>query len=502
MSKSESLNAGFNSASREDWIEKAKKNAGEDELKKLLHTTAEGILLSAYYDSNDVSPETTPTPQPGVYPFTGGFREQNHVSIRQRITIDKIMKTNEFILEAIDNGANSIELSGDDIGTENETNRLFKGISFQHTPFYFQLGESGTAFAYILLDYLERSGAPTESCHGGILNDPLGLLSLRGNFDYPEKDTYRTLQHILNGPGSQLPNYRMIWADGSLYANAGASASAELGFTASKITEYLDKLTDLGMSPDSVVKSMEITLSTSQDYLLTIAKIRAFRQIWSQIAAGFNIKTQPTINIVCQERYLSVYDTHNNIIRATLDSMAAYAAGCDSLTVLPFDATYKNPDAFSYRMARNIALILKHEAHFQTVTDPAAGSYYLETLTAKLTETGWEYFTECEKNGGFTASLRKKYIQGIIEKQSSEELKKFTEGKISLVGTNRYVNKEEEMSPYFEKVENRELPADTLEVIPIRPYRLSEKMDVARLTLEKKSSSEHNIEDEMNEEEL
>jgi methylmalonyl-CoA mutase len=412
------------------------------------------------------------------------------------------MKTNEFILEAIDSGANSIELNGDDIGTENETNRLFKGISFQQTPVYFRLGESGTAFAYILSDYLERSGIPTEICRGGIMNDPLGLLTLRGNFDYPEKDTYRTLQHVMDGPGSQLPQYKMLWVDGSVFGNSGASASAELGFTASKITEYLDKLTDLGMSPDSIVKRMEITLGTTSDYLTSIAKIRAFRQIWSQIANGFGITTNPTINVVCTERYQSVYDTHNNIIRTTLDSMAAYTAGCDSLTVIPFDITYKNPDAFSYRIARNIALILKHEAYFQTVSDPAAGSYYLETLTSKLTETGWEYFTECEKYGGYSASLRKKYIQGTIEKQSADELKMFTEGKITLVGTNKYINKEEQMSSYYEKLESRELPADTLEVIPVRPYRLSEKMDIARMKLEKKTISNEVADDEKNEYDL
>lgn len=183
-------------------------------------------------------------------------------------------------------------------------------------------------------------------------------------------------------------------------------------------------------------------------YFLEIAKFRAVRILWKMITDAYGADQPDTFTAYLHGRSSgwnkTLFDPHTNMLRTTTEGMSAAIAGCDSVTLDPFDSTYRQPDDFSQRMAQNTQTILKEEAYLNKVEDPAAGSYYIEVLTDKIAQAAWECFREIEQQGGFLKSVRGGYVQTAIEESREERDRAIASRGRVFVGTNKYANAEEQ----------------------------------------------------------
>jgi methylmalonyl-CoA mutase len=164
--------------------------------------------------------------------------------------------------------------------------------------------------------------------------------------------------------------------------------------------------------------------------------------------------------------------------------MSAAIGGVSSMSILPFDETYRLPDEFSYRLSRNIQLVLKEEAMLNKVSDPAAGSYYIDQITQKMVDAAWKLFLEIEKNGGYIASLKNKLIQQKVQLVAEKQQSDLMSGKWVSVGTNKYPNKTETKTGEYTKVEHTDISNENKIAIPLKPVRLAEKIEFERMKQE------------------
>ncbi|MDB5262408.1 MAG: hypothetical protein JWQ14_1689, partial [Adhaeribacter sp.] len=221
-------------------------------------------------------------------------------------------------------------------------------------------------------------------------------------------------------------------------------------FTLGVAVNYVDELSSRGIPLTTVFRNMQFLVNVDTDYFFQIAKLRALRWLWAGIVKASAEKPELAsyLRIHAQTATWSAttFDPHTNILRATTETMAAVIGGCDSVSVAPFDAAFNRDNPFSERIARNIPLILQHEALLHQVIDPAAGSYYLETLTCELAEKAWALFQEVERQGGYGKALAGGFIQEQLNASAEEKFKNIASGKEVLVGTNKFANKHEKIS--------------------------------------------------------
>jgi methylmalonyl-CoA mutase len=191
---------------------------------------------------------------------------------------------------------------------------------------------------------------------------------------------------------------------GAEFAEAGATAVEEIGFTLAAGVDYLAALAEREVDVNCAAAALEFSFAVGSNYFFEIAKFRAFRMLWARAIESFG-GTHEAAKARIAARTLgwnkTVYDPCVNILRATTEAMAAVLGGADTVTVTPFDACYKAPDEASRRLARNTQLLLKHEAWLGRVADPGGGSYALETITDSLAREGWRIFQDIEAHGGF-----------------------------------------------------------------------------------------------------
>lgn len=486
MSKHTAMFPEFEPSDKNDWLEKVRKAASEEELKALFSESADGFTLSAYYDQTDLERVNFKDSLPGHYPFVNGFADAPYPKLRAAIRIEKFMKAAQMMQEAVRSGAEELFVTGDHFGNDNELKLLLDAVNPTETALHVDFGESNTAFTFIFVDELLQRGYDPAAAKGSISHDYLGDLAFKGNFDHSANESLSILKSLLEFGEASLPGMRMLQVNGARYHEAGATPGMELGFLFSQLTEYFHLLTDKGFTPQQLVKHLQLHVAvTADDYFMSIAKLRALRILWANWAEAYGIEGEfPQVHAVSAQRNKTSFDEYNNLLRLTAEGMAAFIGGCDAVTLWPHDDTFRLPNSFSLRIAGNIHHLLRYESKLPQTADAAAGSYYLETLTDKLVDAAWTWFTECEKKGGFMEALNAKYIQGVMEQQANREQDRFTEGKKVLIGANKYPDKTEQLSPKTEKSPTRPDMKDELSVMPLRTKRLAEKLENAKLKLE------------------
>lgn len=492
----------FEPSDKNDWLEKVRKAATEEELKSLFSETADGFTLSAYYDHSDLERVDFKDSLPGNYPYVNGFGEANHPKFRAAIRITKFMKAAQLMKEAVEAGAEELFVTGDHFGNDNELELILNAVDPTKTALHVDFGESNTAFAFIWADEISQRGFDANEVRGSIAYDFLGDLAFKGNYDHSAGESLNILKSLIEFGETALPHVKMLNIDGAKYHEAGATPGMELGFMFAQLTEYFDLLTNKGFTAQQLAKHVQLHVAvTADDYFMSIAKLRALRVLWANWAEAFGIENGfPEVHAISARRNKTSFDEHNNLLRLTAEGMAAFVGGCDALTLWPHDDAFKMANSFSVRIAGNIHHLLKYESKLDQTADASAGSYYIENLTDKLVDTAWTWFTECEKKGGFVKALEAKYIQGLIEQQGNKEQQRFTEGKKVLVGANKYPNKEEQLSPKTEKVAGRPDMKDELAVMPLRMKRLAENLENAKIKMESSSLAKEMEEAENDEE--
>ena len=198
------------------------------------------------------------------------------------------------------------------------------------------------------------------------------------------------------------------------------------------------------LTVDEVANRIKFNFGISSNYFMELAKFRAARMLWAQIVKQYN----PACDCACKmkahaqtsEFNQTVFDAYVNLLRSQTETMSAALAGVDSITTTPFDKAYKEPDDFSERLARNQQLLLKEESHINRITDPGAGSYYVETLTVSIAEQAWKLFLEVEEKGGFYKAVKEGFVQNQVNASAETRHTNVARRKEILLGTNQYPN--------------------------------------------------------------
>jgi methylmalonyl-CoA mutase len=231
---------------------------------------------------------------------------------------------------------------------------------------------------------------------------------------------------------------------------------------------------------------MKFNFGIGNNYFMEIAKLRAARLLWAHIVKAYNPQSDDSAKLIAHSETNSynktLYDPYVNMLRTQTEAMSAVLGGADSITVLPFNAIYGDPTDFSERIARNQQILLKEEAHLDKIADPAAGSYYIESLTASLAEHAWNLFLQVQDKGGFIQAFREGFIQGEIKAMAAKRDANVALRRENLLGVNQYTNfTETAKEEYPEWVfKSNDLTKEGAEVETLKPYRAAQPFEALR----------------------
>lgn len=443
MTDEQKLFSEFTPATAADWAARAQKDLRDTPLDSLTWHTYEGIPVKPFYTREDLAQLPFTQHKPGDFPFVRGTAgsASNWQNIQQ-ITAQGNGKP------AIDKAADALKKGADGVHFVVEQEQLFDVAYLaeqidlgQHTVCY-TLASNPIAFLEKLYTCLQDKSVSPRNLKGFVQHDPMtGGGTLR-------EDENKTMVQLLELT-KESPEFYGISVCGTNFSSLGASLTQEVAYTLSAAVAYTDRLTTAGEPLESVLRNMQFCVGTGTNYFFEIAKLRALRLLWSAVVGAYQaepaLAAKLRVHSTTSSWFQTTLDPAVNILRATTEAMSAVLAGTDSLTVLPFDSTFKPSDAFSERIARNVSIILKEESYLDKAADPAAGSYYLETLTAELAAKAWELFLEVEAQGGFEEAYENGYILGSITEVSRRKFRDIATGRMVLVGTNKYPNPKEKI---------------------------------------------------------
>ena len=415
---------------------------GADFDKKLVWRTNEGFNVQPMYRAEDIVGLKTTDSLPGEYPYVRGTKCDNEWLIRQDIFVENPQEANRKALDLLNKGITSLGFQiGRDQITPESLASLLNGIDAEKVELNFiYCIKNASKIGEELSSYFKKQGIDLQKVKGSIGFDPFKRILKHGR-DFPK---YADMAEQVINSVSELPGYRVLMADAFMLNNAGSYITQELGFALAWGNEWLSVLTDKGLTVDKVANRIKFNFGISSNYFMEMAKFRAARMLWAQIVSAYkpNCDCASKIEMHAQTSQfnMTIYDAHVNLLRSQTETMSAALAGVNSITVTPFDITYKQPDEFSERIARNQQLLLKEESHFNKIVDPAGGSYYIETLTASIAEEAWKLFLEVEDAGGFYAALRSGFVQNTVNAAAESRRTAIARRKEILLGTNQYPN--------------------------------------------------------------
>jgi methylmalonyl-CoA mutase len=442
----EKLFAEFPPVSTQQWEEVITKDLkGADYEKKLVWKTMEGFSVRPYYRAEDLTNLKHLGTVPGAFPFVRGTSKRNNWLVRQGYCAwESFEKANAQAVDGLKKGVESVAfcINGKKAISQNKMEVLLKGIDLSKTEVNFEGCSCETpAIIESFIAVVKAQGIKTDSVRASFDFDPLRSLTTTGNFCCSNyMDNFKKCMNLVEG----FPKIRVIGVEGYAFNNAGATGVQELGFAIAAGSEYMNLLTEMGFSANEVASRIKFTFSVGANYFLEIAKFRAARMLWANVTENYGVSEDSAkmmnIHAVTSQWNQTVYDSYVNMLRSTTEAMSASLAGVDSLEVLPFDYQYREPGEFSNRIARNVQIILKEESHFDKITDPAAGSYYIENLTNSFTEHSWDLFRKVEEKGGYTEAFKAGYIQGEIKAASAKRDLNIATRREIILGTNQYPN--------------------------------------------------------------
>ena len=495
MSEKQKLNSLFSEfppITKEEWEAKIHKDLkGADYEKKLVWRTLEGFNVQPYYRLDDLDGIAHLEALPGEFPYVRGNKvAKNEWFIRQDIIVDNLQEAHAKIKDLSNKGVTAfgLILKEGTVVTAAQFSNLLEGldlekvevnlVSFDYNPEQFQ---QFCAFC----DNLKTDKAKLNASFDF---NALGYFTLHGVYPKPfnEEKAFAAAKELIQ-LAKDYKKTQVIAIRADYFHNGGGTAVQELAFALSAATEYISKLTDLGLTIDEIAPKIRFNFAVGANYFMEIAKFRAARYLWAKVVEAYSPKCEKSaktyIHAASSFWNKTIFDAHVNMLRTTTEAMAATIAGVESLTLLPYDVAFETPSDFSERIARNQQIILKEESYFDKIIDPSAGSYYIETLTNSLIEHAWELFRKVEETGGYIAALKNNFIQQEITKVATKRLDNVSKRIENLLGTNQFPNFNERietfvpamvLQPYDLKEENA-----TIATFPL--YRAAQGFEKLRL---------------------
>ncbi len=492
----EKLFAEFPPVSTEQWEEVIIKDLkGADYEKKLVWKTQEGFSVRPYYRAENLEGVKHLGGEAGAFPFVRGTKDNNNWLVRQDYCacVCGYEAANAQAVDGLKKGVESVGfcIDGKKAISEAEMATLLKGIDLAKVEVNF----TGCCCASVeiinsFLAVAKAQGVGAEDLKASFDYDPLRVLNQTGAFCSDK--SMDTLKAVIDAV-KDYPRVRVIGVEAYSFNDAGSNISQELGFGLAMGSEYINKLKELGLSADDAARRIKFTFAVGSTYFMEIAKFRAARMLWANIVKAYGSEKEccqkMKIHAVTSEWNMTVYDPYVNMLRGTTEAMSATIAGVDSLEVLPFDYPFRAPGEFSNRIARNVQSILKEEAHFDKVVDPAAGSYFIENLTQSIADTSWKLFTEVENMGGYVEAFKAGFIQNTIKATADARDKKIETRREIILGSNQYPNFTEKADKdvTLEVVTRKPAPAACGAQVgqPLEKYRGAQPFEALRFATEK-----------------
>ena len=407
--------------------------------KKLVWRTNEGFDLQPMYRAEDIEGFNTTDSLPGEYPYIRGTRNDNDWLTRQEIDASDVKAANAKALDILTKGVNSLGFKG--VSPDYDAvAALLEGIDITAVEINFHgCPRSAEPLAQALVKYIKEKGAE-NTFRGSIGFNPLKKALKHGK---PFPGNIADMAKTLVSATADIPGLKVLAVDSVMLSDAGAYIFQELGYALAWGAEWMTILTDAGVDANLAASKIKFNMGISSNYFMELAKFRAARMLWAQIACKYGVSeaaAKMAVHASTSRFNQTIYDAHVNLLRSQTECMSAALAGVDSITVTPFDAPYQTPDDFSERIARNQQFLLKEESHLDKVVDPAGGSYYVETLTVSIANEAWKLFLATEEKGGFVACVNNGTIQAVVRETSEKRHTDVARRKEILLGTNQYPN--------------------------------------------------------------
>lgn len=451
------------------WRARAEKELKGDDPDRLTWTTPEGIAVAPIYSSADLEGLEAINSMPGEAPYLRGVRSTMYTNrpwtIRQYAGFSTAEESNAFYRANLAAGQMGLSVAFD-LATH-------RGYDSDHPRVTGDVGKAGVAidsvedmkilFADIPLDKMsvsmtmngavlpvlasyivagEEQGVSPEKLSGTIQNDILKEFMVRNTYIYPPEPSMRIVADIITYTATNMPKFNSISISGYHMHEAGATAVQELAFTLADGLEYVRSALDRGLDVDLFAGRLSFFFGIGMNFFMEVAKLRAARLLWTRIMSQFN-PAQPAslmLRTHCQTSGVSLteQDPYNNIVRTTVEALAAVLGGTQSLHTNSFDEAIALPSDFAARIARNTQLILAEETGITHVVDPLGGSYYIESLTHALASHAWAIIEEVEALGGMTKAVESGMPKLRIEEAAARRQAAVDKGEAVTVGVNKY----------------------------------------------------------------
>jgi methylmalonyl-CoA mutase len=418
---------------------------------------------------------------PGFAPFVRGPQATMYAvrpwTIRQYAGFSTAEESNAFYRRALAAGAQGVSVAFDlathrgydsdhprvtgDVGkagvaidSVEDMKILFDGIPLDKVSVSMTMNG---AVLPVLAGYVvaaEEQGVPQDRLSGTIQNDILKEFMVRNTYIYPPGPSMRIVGDIIAHTARQMPKFNSISISGYHMQEAGANQALELAFTLADGKEYVKAALAGGLDVDEFAGRLSFFWAIGMNFYLEIAKMRAARLLWHRIMSGFGAKSPKSLMLRthCQTSgwSLTAQDPYNNVVRTTIEAMAAVFGGTQSLHTNALDEAIALPTDFSARIARNTQLIIQEETHITNVIDPWAGSYLMESLTQQMADAAWKIIEEVDAMGGMTRAVESGWAKLKIEASAAEKQARIDSGQDVIVGVNKYKPPKEEPIPILE----------------------------------------------------
>ena len=461
--------------SAEEWQKLATKSLKSGSLDELTWHTLEGIDVKPLYTKADTEHLPFADTLPGLEPFVRGPQATMYAvkpwTIRQYAGFSTAEASNAFYRKALAAGGQGVSVAFDlathrgydsdhprvtgDVGKAGVTidsvedmKILFDSIPLDKVSVSMTMNG---AVLPILAGYIvaaEEQGVKQDQLSGTIQNDILKEFMVRNTYIYPPAPSMRIIGHIIAYCSDHLPQFNTISISGYHIQEAGADAALELAYTLADGKEYIRTAIDAGLDIDKFAGRLSFFWGIGMNFYMEVAKLRAGRQLWARIVSEFNPKNQRSkmLRTHCQTSgwSLTEQDPYNNVVRTTIEAMAAVFGGTQSLHTNAFDEAIALPTEFSSRIARNTQLVIQEETGITKVIDPWGGSYFMESLTQELADKAWAMIEEIEAAGGMAKAIETGLPKLKIEESAARKQARIDRGDDVIVGVNKYRLKTED----------------------------------------------------------
>ena len=465
----------------DDWSKLALKESKGKKIEDLVWKSAEGIDVKPLYTKADMGSVEFPDTMPGLEPFIRGPKATMYAgrpwTIRQYAGFSTAEESNAFYKKALAAGGQGISVAFD-LPTH-------RGYDSDHPRVSGDVGKAGVAidsvedmkilFNEIPLDKIsvsmtmngavlpvlanyivaaEEQGVSADKLSGTIQNDILKEFMVRNTYIFPPTPSMRVIADIFAYTASNMPKFNSISISGYHMQEAGADAVLELAYTLADGKEYIDTAIRSGMDIDVFAPRLSFFFGIGMNFYMEIAKLRAARLLWDRIVSAYNPKdiNSKILRTHCQTSgwSLTEQDPYNNVMRTTIEAMAAIFGGTQSLHTNAFDEAIALPTEFSSRIARNTQIILQEETQITKVVDPWGGSYMMESLTQEIADKAWEIILEVEKQGGMAKAIETGIPKLNIERSAAAKQARIDKGTDVIVGVNKYKLAKEDLIDILE----------------------------------------------------